>query len=217
MNFWIKFKENRRGYFSFIILIFLFFLTLFAEVISNEKPLFVRFEQHYYFPVIFDVLEKDVGGDFESLADFRDPFLQEKIKQNGFIIWAPIKFSYDTINYNLQIPAPSKPSFENLLGTDDQGRDVLSRVIYGIRISLIFGFILAFFSASIGVFLGAIQGYFGGVIDLFLQRFIEVWSSMPVLFLLIILSSIIEPSFIILLFFSPLLFSMIGINNLTVF
>ena len=210
MNFFSKFKKNRRGYFSFIILIFLFFISLFAEFIANDKPLLVRFNGDYYFPIISDILEKDVGGEFESLADFRDPFLQKKIEENGFIIFPPIPFYYDTINYNLKTPAPSKPSLENYLGCDDQGRDALSRIIYGIRISLIFGFILAFFSAIIGVFLGAIQGYFGGLIDLFLQRFIEVWSSMPVLFLLVILSAIIEPNFIALLFLL-LLFSWMGL------
>lgn len=210
MNFFSKFKKNRRGYFSFIILAFLFFISLFAEFIANDKPLLVRFQGDYHFPIIFDVLEKDVGGEFESLADFRDPFLQKKIRENGFIIFAPIPFYFDTINYNLKTPAPSKPSLENWLGTDDQGRDTLSRIIYGIRISLIFGFILAFFSALIGIFLGAIQGYFGGLIDLFFQRFIEVWSSMPVLFLLVILSSIIEPNFVALLFLL-LLFSWMGL------
>ncbi len=210
MNFFSKFKKNRRGYFSFIILIFLFFISLFAEFIANDKPLLVSFQGDYHFPIIFDVLEKDLGGEFESLADFRDPFLQKKIRENGFIIFAPIPFYYDTINYNLKTPAPSKPSLENLLGTDDQGRDTLSRIIYGVRISLIFGFVLAFFSAVIGIFLGAIQGYFGGLIDLFFQRFIEVWSSMPVLFLLVILSSIIEPNFVALLFLL-LLFSWMGL------
>jgi microcin C transport system permease protein len=210
MNFFSKFKKNRRGYFSFLILCFLFFISLFAEFIANDKPLLVRFDGNYHLPIIFDVLEKDVGGEFESLADFRDPFLQKKISENGFIIFPPIPFYYDTINYNLKTPAPSKPNLENLLGTDDQGRDTLSRIIYGVRISLIFGFVLAFFSALIGIFLGAIQGYFGGLIDLFLQRFIEVWSSMPVLFLLVILSSIIEPNFILLLFLL-LLFSWMGL------
>jgi microcin C transport system permease protein len=208
--FFAKFKKNRRGYFSFLIFSFLFLSTLFAELIANDQPLLVKFDGHFYFPAFSKVTEKEVGGIFESRADFRDPSLQEIISQKGFLIFPPLKFSYDTINYGIDTPAPSKPSSENILGTDDQGRDVLARVIYGIRISLVFGFILAFFSAIIGIFLGAIQGYFGGFIDLFFQRFMEIWSSMPVLFLLIILSSIIEPSFSALLILM-LLFSWMGL------
>lgn len=177
----------------------LVFFTFFAELIANDKPLLMRFDGHFYFPIFQEVSEKNLGGDFETATDFRDPFVQKLIEKNGWIIFAPIRFSYDTINYEIKTPAPSKPTVANLLGTDDNGRDVLARTIYGIRISLIFGFILTFFSAAIGIFLGAIQGYFGGLTDLILQRFMEIWSSMPVLFLLIILSSIIEPSFFILL------------------
>jgi len=199
MNFFTKFKKNRRGYFSFLIFAFLFFSTIFAEFIANDKPLLVRFDGNFYFPILKDISEKNFGGEFETATDFRDPKVQELIKKNGWIIFPPIPFSYDTINFNIKTPAPSKPTAENLLGTDDNGRDVLARVIYGIRISLIFGLILTFFSAILGIFLGAIQGYFGGLCDLILQRFIEIWSSMPVLFLLIILSSIIEPGFFILL------------------
>ncbi len=198
-NFFTKFKKNRRGYFSFLIFSALVFFTFFAELIANDKPLLMRFDGHFYFPIFQEVSEKNLGGDFETATDFRDPFVQKLIEKNGWIIFAPIRFSYDTINYEIKTPAPSKPTVANLLGTDDNGRDVLARTIYGIRISLIFGFILTFFSAAIGIFLGAIQGYFGGLTDLILQRFMEIWSSMPVLFLLIILSSIIEPSFFILL------------------
>lgn len=194
-----KFKKNRRGYISFIILMVIFLTSLFADFIANDKPLIVRYKGEFYFPVFENILEKDLGGVFETEADFRDPFVANKIKENGFLLFPPIKFSFDTINYNLQKPAPSKPTLENIIGTDDQGRDVFARLLYGVRVSLIFGFILAFFSSVIGIFLGAIQGYFGGFIDLFLQRFMEIWSSMPVLFLLIILSSIIAPSFISLL------------------
>lgn len=208
--FLTRFKKNRRGYISFLIFSFLFFLTLFAEFIANDKPLFLKYQNHFYFPIFQNISEKEIGGVFESAADFRDPFVQKTISQNGFLIFPPIKFSYDTINYSITTPAPSKPNIENLLGSDDQGRDLLSRLIYGIRISLIFGFILAFFSAIIGIFLGAVQGYFGGLIDLFFQRFMEIWSSMPVLFLLIILSSIIEPSFFVLLFLL-LIFSWMGL------
>lgn len=199
MQFSAKFRQNRRGYFSFLIFLFLFFTTLFAEFIANDKPLLMRFGDKFYFPVLQKVSEKDFGGIFESEADFRDPSVEKLINENGWMIFPLIKFSYDTISYEINSPAPSRPNQQNLLGTDDQGRDVLARVIYGIRISLIFGLILSLFSAIIGIFLGAIQGYFGGLTDLFFQRFIEIWSSMPVLFLLIILSSIIEPSFLVLL------------------
>ena len=198
-TFFTKFKKNRRGYFSFLIFAFLFCLTLFAEFISNDKPLLVRFSGDFYFPIFSEISEKTFGGTFETAADFRDPQVQELIKKNGWMIFPPIPFSYDTINLSIKTPAPSKPTTTNLLGTDDNGRDVLARVIYGIRISLIFGLILSLFSAILGIFLGAISGYFGGMTDLLLQRFIEIWSSMPVLFLLIILSSIVQPSFFVLL------------------
>ena len=194
-----KFNKNRRGYFSFIILATLFLVTIFAEFLANDKPLVVYFNNKFYFPVIQNIPEKNFGGEFETQADFRDPVVQELINKNGWMIFAPIPFSYQTINFNIKTPAPSKPTLTNLLGTDDNGRDVLARVIYGIRISLIFGLVLTFFSAILGIFLGVIQGYFGGLCDLILQRFLEIWSSMPVLFLLIILSSIITPSFFTLL------------------
>lgn len=194
-----KFKKNRRGYFSFLIFFFLFFFTLFAEFIANDKPLLVRFKDNFYLPIFFDYSEKFFGGEFETTANFRDPAVKKLISENGWMIFPPIPFSYASINYETTTPAPSKPSLANFLGTDDQGRDVLARIIYGIRISLIFGLVLTFFSTILGIFLGAIQGYFGGLYDLILQRFMEIWSSMPILFLLIILSSIIEPSFIILL------------------
>jgi microcin C transport system permease protein len=198
-TFFTKFKKNKRGYFSLVILAALFFFTIFAELIANEKPLLVRFNDKFYFPILSDISEKNLGGTFETAADFRDPEVKKLITKNGWMIFPPIPFSYQTINFEIEDPAPSKPSLKNLLGTDDNGRDVLARIIYGIRISLIFGLILTFFSTILGIFLGAIQGYFGGMYDLILQRFMEIWSSMPVLFLLIILSSIIEPSFFILL------------------
>jgi microcin C transport system permease protein len=198
-NFFAKFKKNRRGYFSFLIFFALFFVTFFAELIANEKPLLVNFNGNFYFPIFNQISEKDFGGQFETTADFRDPYVQRLIVEKGWIIFTPIPFSYDTINLSVKSPAPSKPTSQNILGTDDNGRDVLARVIYGIRISLIFGLILTIFSAALGIFIGAIQGYFGGLTDLTLQRFMEIWSSMPVLFLLIILSSIFEPNFFTLL------------------
>lgn len=198
-NFLTRFKKNKRGYISFFLLAFLFLTTLFAEFIANDKPLLIRFNEKFYFPILTNIPEKNFGGEFETETDFRDPVVAELINKNGWMIFPPIPFSYQTINFNTKTPAPSKPTSANLLGTDDNGRDVLARVIYGIRISLIFGLTLTFFSAILGIFLGAIQGYFGGICDLVLQRFLEIWSSMPVLFLLIILSSIIEPSFFTLL------------------
>lgn len=194
-----RFKQNNRGYLSFLLLTFIFITTLFAEFIANDKPLLIRFDNKLYFPITQSYIETEFGGIFETETDFSDPVVQELINKNGWMIFPPIRFSFDSINYQAPSPAPSKPTLTNLLGTDDNGRDVLARVIYGIRISLIFGLILTIFSASIGIALGAIQGYFGGRTDLLLQRFMEIWSSMPVLFLLIILSSIIEPGFFTLL------------------
>lgn len=199
MKFLTKFKKNRRAFFSLILLAAIFLLTLFAEIIANDKPLLMRFDGKIYFPILQNITEKSLGGVFETEADFRDPFVKNLVEKNGWMSMPPIPFSFDTINYNNPNPAPSKPTLTNLLGTDDNGRDVLARVIYGVRISLIFGFILAFFSIVVGIFLGAIQGYFGGFLDISLQRFIEIWSSMPTLFLLIILASIIEPGFFVLL------------------
>ncbi|MBL6664344.1 MAG: ABC transporter permease [Rickettsiales bacterium] len=198
-NFIKKFKKNKRGYYSFITLITIFFLTLFSEIIANNEPLLVKYDNQIFFPFINNVPETTFGGHLKTHTDYQDPFVQEKITKNGFIIFPLIQFSYNTINFNLPSPAPSKPTLTNLLGTDDNGRDVLARILYGIRISLIFGITLAFFSMVIGVSLGAIQGYFGGLCDLILQRFIEIWSSMPILFLLIILSTIITPGFFTLL------------------
>jgi microcin C transport system permease protein len=198
-NFLNKLKKNRRGYFSLLIFSALFCLTLFAEIIANDKPLMVGFGDKIYFPAFKYYSETTFGGVFETETDYRDRAVQDLIKKDGWMIFAPIPFSYDTINYQVETPAPSKPSLQNLLGTDDNGRDVFARIIYGIRISLVFGLILTFFTVVIGIFMGAIQGYFGGLLDLALQRFMEIWSSMPTLFLLIILSSILEPSFFILL------------------
>ena len=198
-NFINRFKKNKRGYYSFLIFSLIFLTTLFSEIIANDKPLFVKYENQIFFPFIKNVPETTFGGELKTQTDYQDPFIENKIKQNGFIIFAPIKFSYDSINFNLSSPAPSQPTLTNIIGTDDNGRDVAARILYGIRISLIFGLILTGASMAIGISLGAIQGYFGGLTDLILQRFIEIWSSMPMLFLLIILSTIIEPGFFTLL------------------
>lgn len=190
-----QFKANKRGYWSFWIFMFIFILTLGAEFISNDKPLLVKFDNHYYAPIFKSYPETTFGGDFETETNYRDLYVRELINENGWMIWPPIPYSYNTVNYDLPTPAPSAPSSENWLGTDDQGRDVLARVIYGFRISVLFGLTLTLFSSLIGVAAGAIQGYFGGLTDLIFQRFIEIWSGLPVLYLLIILASIVQPTF----------------------
>lgn len=190
-----QFRANRRGYYSFLIFLGIFFVTLFAEFIANDKPLLVKYKGDFYFPVFKNYPETTFGGTFETTANYRDPFVQNLIRENGFMICAPIPFGINTVNYTLSVPAPSPPSFDNLLGTDDQGRDVLTRLIYGFRISILFGLALTLGGSLIGIFVGALQGYFGGQFDLLMQRFIEIWSNLPVLYLLIILSSMIEPNF----------------------
>ena len=195
-----NFRDNRRGHVCFWLFMALFLFTLFAEFIANDRPLYVSYEGHSYFPVFVDYPETEFGGDFETPAQYRDPFVQELIEEKGgYLIWPLIPFSYDTINYNLPSPAPSPPSWDNLLGTDDVGRDVLARLIYGVRISILFGLTLTFASSIIGVAAGAVQGYFGGWTDLIFQRFIEIWTSIPTLYLLIVIAAVIEPSFWILL------------------
>ncbi|SDH24070.1 microcin C transport system permease protein [Vibrio xiamenensis] len=192
---WLRFRANRRGYWSLWIFALLFIISLFAELIANDKPLVVHYGQGWYFPVTKSYSELTFGGEFDIEADYTDPYIQDKIDQNGFVVWPPIRFHYDTINYDIAGVLPSEPDSVNWLGTDDKGRDVLARIIYGFRISVLFGFVLTAVSTLIGVFVGATQGYYGGWIDLLGQRFIEVWSGMPTLFLLIILSSFIEPNF----------------------
>ena len=201
-----NFRNNKRGYYSFCLFAFLFFVSLFADFIANEKPLLVKYNDKYFIPIINIYPETTFGGDFETEADYRDPYVKDLIQNNGWSIWPVIPYSYNTIIKDLEKPAPSPPSKKNWLGTDDQARDVLARLIYGFRISILFGFTLTFFSMLIGVSAGAIQGYFGGKIDLFFQRFMEVWSAIPTLYVLIILASVIQPNFwwllIILLLFS---------------
>ena len=201
-----NFKSNKRGWYSFWIFILLFVICISADFISNDKPLLVKFDQKYFFPIFYHYPETIYGGDFETEADYRDPYVKNLIKKKGWIIMPIIPYRYNTIIRDLEIPAPSPPSKKNWLGTDDQARDVLSRLIYGFRISILFGLILTFFSMLIGVTAGAIQGYFGGKIDLLFQRFMEIWSAIPTLYILIILASVVQPNFwwllIILLLFS---------------
>jgi microcin C transport system permease protein len=189
------FKANRRGYYSAIILLVLFTLSVFAELIANDKPLLVYYKGQLLTPITTTYIEKDTfGGVLESEADYRDPFVVNEINQHGWMLKAPIPFDYHAINYATE-RAPAPPSMANLFGTDDQARDVLARIIYGFRLSMCFAILLVFFSSIIGITVGALSGYFGGVLDLFLQRFIEIWEGIPLLFLLIILSSIVVPNF----------------------
>jgi microcin C transport system permease protein len=220
---WRNFKANRRGYWSFLIFSVIFVVTLFAEFIANDKPFLVSFDGRLYVPVLVAYPETTFGGDFETEADYRDSYLQKLIAdKGGWMVWPPIRYSYSTINRNLPTPAPSPPTWMlteaqckdaaakaggtscrdleyNWLGTDNQGRDVAARLIYGFRISVLFGLTLTILSSIIGVAAGAVQGYFGGWTDLVMQRAIEIWTNIPTLYLLIIIASVIEPSFFILL------------------
>ena len=205
----LRFKKNKRAVISLWLFSIIFVISLFAELVANDKPLLVDYEGKLYFPFLVSYPETAFGGDFETEADYRDPFVAELIEEKGWMLWPLIHFSYNTINYDLPVPAPAPPDSVNWLGTDDSGRDVVARILYGFRISCLFGFSLTLASAIIGVAAGAVQGYYGGVLDLMFQRFIEVWGSMPTLFILIILASIVQPNFWILLAFL-LLFSWMG-------
>ncbi|MDP6953261.1 MAG: ABC transporter permease, partial [Alphaproteobacteria bacterium] len=205
-----NFRRNKRGYWSLWVFLAVFALTLPAEIIANDKPLLVGFDGGWYFPVFESYAETEFGGEFETEADYRDPYVQELIEAEGWMVWPLIAFRYDTINYDLDVPAPSPPSGENWLGTDDQARDVAARLIYGFRISVLFGLVLTLISSVVGIAAGAVQGYFGGWVDLIFQRFIEVWSGLPTLYLLIILASIVTPTFWLLLGLM-LLFSWMGL------
>ena len=220
---WENFKRNRRGYWSLWIFLFLFVLTLGAEFIANDKPFFVKLDGKFYFPVFVTYPETAFGGEFETAADYRDPYLQKIIAdKGGTMLWPPIRYSYDTHNLDLPTPAPSKPTWlltekeceavvqkkglnscrdleYNWVGTDDQGFDVVARLIYGFRVSVLFGLVLTIISSVIGVAAGAVQGYFGGWTDLLFQRFIEIWTSVPSLYLLLIISSVLVPGFFVLL------------------
>jgi microcin C transport system permease protein len=219
---WYNFKANRRGYWSLWIFLVLFVISLFAEFIANDQPLFIRYDGKNYFPVIFTYPDTEFGDDLGTAADYRDPHLQNFLDERHAIeIWPPIHFSYKTINDNPPSAFPSKPTWllnqkdcdfaakngygrcgtleYNWLGTDDQGRDVLARLIYGFRLSVLFGLVLTIVSSVIGVAAGAVQGYFGGWTDLLFQRFIEIWTSVPELYLLLIISSVLVPGFFVLL------------------
>lgn len=191
-----RFKANKRGWWSLWLFLTLFVLSLGAELIANDKPLAIRYDGEWYFPAFKRYPETTFGGEFPLEANYRSPYMKELIAaRDGEMYWPPIPFSYDTINYDLKVPAPAPPSADNLLGTDDQARDVLARVIYGFRVSVLFALTLTLLSAVIGVTAGALQGFYGGWVDLAGQRFLEIWSGLPVLYLLIILASFVQPNF----------------------
>jgi microcin C transport system permease protein len=190
-----NFKRNKRGFWSLWIFLLLFGLSLFAEFLANDKPMLVYYDGGFYMPIFTSYPETAFGGEFETEADYRDKFVADKIAEKGWMIWPPIRYSYATVNLNLRVPAPAPPSEDNWLGTDDQGRDVLARMIYGFRISVLFGLILTVASSIIGVVAGAVQGYFGGWTDLIFQRIIEIWDGLPQLYMLIILAAFVQPNF----------------------
>jgi microcin C transport system permease protein len=217
------FRANRRGFWSLIIFLALFAVSVFAPIISNDRPILASYKGELLFPTFTEYPEEKFGG-FLALTDFRDPFIQDEVNAHGWMIWPPLRYSYNTVNNELAEPAPARPAFEltreqacakypqgvndpncifgnlNWLGTDDQGRDVIARLIYGYRISVAFGLILAVVSSAIGIVAGAVQGYLGGWTDLLFQRFLDIWTSVPLIYLLIILSAFISPTFWILLF-----------------
>ena len=212
-NLWNNYKTSKRNVYSLYIFSFIFFVTLFAELISNDKPLIMKVDNQIYAPIFFDYPETQFGGFFDTEADYKDKFMTDLISHNGN--WAVFPLNpntYDSINLDNPSPNPAAPSVHNYLGTDDRGRDVLARLIYGFRLSVIFALVLTFIAVVIGIFFGAIQGYFAGRTDLFLQRFIEIWSSMPELYLLIIFSSLFEPSLTLLIILLSL-FGWIGLSD----
>lgn len=197
---WRKFKASKRGFYAFWMFLTVFFVSLGAEFVANDKPLVVYYDGQWYFPIVDNPPETVFGGEFLTPADYKDPFVRRKINENGFFVMPPIPYRYDTIVYDLPLPAPSAPSLKNWLGTDDLGRDVAARLIYGVRFSLLFGLLLTVCSSVIGIAAGAVQGYFGGKVDLFGQRFLEIWGSLPQLFILIIVSGMVTAGFWSLLF-----------------
>lgn len=210
---WQRFTRNRRGYCSLLLFLTLVALCLMAELVSNDLPLLIRYEGKFYFPIIAAYPETTFGGDFDTEADYKDPFILEMLEKPGNYVIFPInRNSYNTINQEIAGPVPSPPTRENLLGTDDRGRDVLARIIYGFRLSVLFGLALTLVGTSVGIVAGAVQGYFGGRTDLFIQRFIEIWGAMPELYLLIIFASIFKPSFLLLLVLLSL-FSWMGLSD----
>lgn len=210
---WQRFKRNKRGYYSLVLFAILFGLSLSAELISNDSPLLVKYNGSFYFPVFVSYPEVTFGGDFETETDYRDPYILQKLSESGnFMIFPPNRNSYNTINQQIVGPVPSPPTRQNFFGTDDRGRDVLARIIYGFRLSILFGLALTFTGTLVGIVAGAVQGYLGGRTDLIFQRFIEIWGAMPELYLLIIFASIFQPSILLLLVLLSL-FSWMGLSD----
>lgn len=197
---WLRFRANRRGYYSLWLFGFLFILSLGAELLSNDRPLVIQYQGEYFFPLLEEYPESSFGGDFDTEADYTDPYVKELLNKDGnWALYPPNPYSYNTINYFTQQPNPAPPSADNLLGTDDRGRDVLARLIYGFRLSVLFAFVLTAIGVVLGVLAGALQGYLGGRFDLVAQRLIEIWGSMPELYLLIIFASLFDPSILLLI------------------
>ena len=210
---WLRFRKNRRGYWSLIIFCVLFAISLMAELISNDKPLVARYNGELVFPIAKNYSEKKFGGDFDTQADYLDPFIRDQFNKNGnWAIYPLNHYHFDTLNYFAEVPNPAPPSAENWLGTDDRGRDVVARLLYGFRVSVLFGLALTLTGVLLGIVTGAIQGYFAGKTDLFFQRFMEIWGSMPELYLLIIFASIFQPSIGLLLVLLSL-FGWMGLSD----
>ncbi len=210
---WQRFRSDRRGYFSLIIFSILFILSLFSELISNDRPLIARYDGQILLPIAKDYSEKAFGGDFDSPADYLDPFIRQQLARDGNWALYPLNhYRHDTLNYFAKSPNPAPPSTNNWLGTDDRGRDVFARLLYGFRVSILFGLTLTITGTILGVMTGAVQGYFAGRTDLFFQRFMEIWGSMPELYLLIIFASIFEPSILLLLLLLSL-FGWMGLSD----
>ncbi len=210
---WNRFRRNRRGFYSCILFAFFFFVSLFAETISNDVPLLVIYEGEAYFPLFVSYPETTFGGDFDTETDYLDPYIEDILTSNGNKIFFSLsRHSFQSINFDIDGPVPSPPTRENLLGTDDRGRDVFARLLYGFRLSVLFGFALTFIGTVVGITAGALQGYFGGRTDLLFQRFVEIWGGMPELYLLIIFASIFKPSVLLLLVLLSL-FSWMGLSD----
>jgi microcin C transport system permease protein len=210
---WLRFKANRRGYVSLWLFSILFILSLFSEVLFNDKPLIINYQDELYFPFLKAYPEIAFGGDFETEADYSDPYVRDLITAgDNWVIDPLVKFSYNTINFRSELPNPAPPSSQNMLGTDDRGRDVFARLVYGFRISVLFAFALTAIGVAIGILAGAVQGYFSGRLDLIMQRLIEVWASMPELYLLIIFASIFQPSIWLLVILLSL-FGWMGLSD----
>ncbi len=201
-----RYIKNKRSRAALFFLGIVLVLSLFAELIANDKPIILKYQGEYFFPIAKVYTDARFGGDFPTEANYKDPFIRGNIEAEGYMIMPPVEFSYNTVDYELNEPFPSAPSKRHWLGTDEEGRDILARLLYGIRLSFVFAFLLTLLSSLIGVAVGAVQGYFGGKVDIVLQRVIEIWDSMPQMFVLIIVASVFVPSFwtllLILLLFS---------------